>query len=66
MLAYRVDGDEREPWTWIRTHGKGPRVLHGLGARSTHLGQPGFQNLVERGIRWAAGKDPADAGAVSR
>src|SRR5688572_9501942 len=23
VLAYRVDGEEREPWTWIRTHGKG-------------------------------------------
>src|SRR4029079_951978 len=23
VLAYRVDEQGREPWTWVRTHGKG-------------------------------------------
>ena len=62
VLAYRVDGDEREPWTWIRTHGKGRVFYTAWGHDQRTWGNPGFQNLVERGIRWAAGKDPADAG----
>ncbi len=62
VLAYRVDGDEREPWTWVRTHGKGRVFYTAWGHDQRTWGNPGFQNLVERGIRWAAGKDPADAG----
>ena len=27
VLAYRVEDDHREPWTWVRTHGKG-RVFY--------------------------------------
>jgi putative membrane-bound dehydrogenase-like protein len=62
VLAYRVEGDRREPWTWIRTHGKG-RVFYTAWGHDHHTwSHPGFHNLVERGIRWAAGKDPAGAG----
>ena len=27
VLSYRQEGDTREPWTWVRTHGKG-RVFY--------------------------------------
>ncbi|MEZ6041006.1 MAG: hypothetical protein R3C20_10900 [Planctomycetaceae bacterium] len=34
-------------------------LLHRLGTRSRTFNQPGFHNLVERGIRWACGDDPS-------
>ncbi len=59
VLAYRVDAEGREPWTWVRTHGKGRVFYTAWGHDERTWGNAGFQNLVERGIRWAAGDDPA-------
>ncbi|MEX2114660.1 MAG: PVC-type heme-binding CxxCH protein [Pirellulales bacterium] len=59
VLEYRVDAEGREPWTWVRTHGKGRVFYTAWGHDERTWGNAGFQNLVERGIRWAAGKDPA-------
>ncbi len=66
VLSYRTtkpqeQGREKEPWTWIRTHGKGRVFYTAWGHDNRTWGHPGFQNLVERGIRWAVGADPADA-----
>jgi uncharacterized protein len=58
VLAYRADGDTKEPWTWVRTHGKGRVFYTAWGHDGRTWGNPGFQNLLERGIRWAAGGDP--------
>ena len=58
VLAYRVDAEGREPWTWVRTHGKGRVFYTAWGHDKRTWGNAGFQNLVERGIRWAAGDDP--------
>ncbi|MFP6693664.1 MAG: PVC-type heme-binding CxxCH protein, partial [Pirellulales bacterium] len=49
----------REPWTWVRTHGKGRVFYTAWGHDQRTWGNAGFQNLVERGIRWAAGDDPS-------
>jgi putative membrane-bound dehydrogenase-like protein len=57
VLSYRVDDQGREPWTWIRTQGKGRVFYTAWGHDQRTWGNPGFQNLVERGIRWAAGDD---------
>ena len=62
VLSYRVDDEGREPWTWIRTHGEGRVFYTAWGHDQRTFGDAGFQNLVERGIRWAAGKDPSAAG----
>lgn len=62
VLEYRVDEEGREPWTWIRTAGKGRVFYTASGHDSRTWTNPGFQNLVERAIRWAAGGDPKDAG----
>src|SRR5690606_5441090 len=67
VLEYRVtgeqaDGQEKEPWTWVRTHGKGRVFYTAWGHDERTWGHPGFQNLVERGIRWACGGDPSAAG----
>ncbi|APZ93378.1 PVC-type heme-binding CxxCH protein [Fuerstiella marisgermanici] len=63
VLEYRVEGEqasgnEREPWTWIRTHGEGRVFYTAWGHDQRTFNQPGFHNLVERGIRWACGDDP--------
>ncbi len=62
VLAYRIDEEGREPWTWIRTHGKGRVFYTASGHDARTWTNPGFQNLVERGIRWAAKHDPAEVG----
>ena len=51
-------GKTSEPWTWIRTHGKGRVFYTAWGHDLRTWNNPGFQNLVERGIRWACGGDP--------
>lgn len=58
VLEYRVEGNRKEPWTWVRTHGKGRVFYTAWGHDNRTWGNAGFQNLVERGIRWAAGDDP--------
>ncbi len=62
VLEERVEGDLHEPWTWVRNEGKGRVFYTAWGHDQRTWGHPGFQNLVERGIRWAAGRDPAEAG----
>jgi putative membrane-bound dehydrogenase-like protein len=64
VLEYRVQGGQargrdKEPWTWIRTQGKGRVFYTAWGHDQRTFNNPGFQNLVERGIRWACGQDPS-------
>nr|WP_235952334.1 PVC-type heme-binding CxxCH protein [Crateriforma spongiae] len=64
VLEYRVgdeqaEGNDREPWTWVRTHRRGRVFYTAWGHDGRTFTQPGFHNLVERGIRWACGQDPA-------
>ncbi|HVX61888.1 MAG TPA: PVC-type heme-binding CxxCH protein [Pirellulales bacterium] len=56
VLQVRAEGDREEPWTWVRTHGKGRVFYTAYGHDGRTWSQPGFHALVERGIRWAAGK----------
>ena len=58
VLEYREENGVREPWTWVRTQGKGRVFYTAWGHDERTWGNPGFQNLVERGIRWAVGQDP--------
>ena len=48
-----------EPWTWVRNHGKGRVFYTAWGHNIDTWGNPGFQNLLARGITWAAQKDPS-------
>ncbi|MEZ6033650.1 MAG: ThuA domain-containing protein [Planctomycetaceae bacterium] len=62
VLEYRIEGEQaegndREPWTWVRTHGKGRVFYTAWGHDERTWRQPGFSNLLERGIRWACGRD---------
>lgn len=55
VLSYRVEGDHREPYTWTRTQGKGRVFYTAWGHDQRTFTNPDFANLLERGIRWAAG-----------
>src|SRR5262249_14615941 len=56
VLEYRVDKKGKEPWTWVRTHGKGRVFYTAWGHDAQTWTNPGFHELVERGIRWAVGR----------
>lgn len=65
VLEYRVagmqaEGARREPWTWIRTQGKGRVFYTAWGHDHRTWSEPGFHELVERGIVWACGGDLSD------
>ncbi len=49
-------GKTAEPWTWVRTEGKGRVFYTAYGHDARTWQQPSFHDLVERGIRWAAAK----------
>ncbi len=53
VLSYRED----EPWTWIRTQGEGRVFYTAWGHDERTWRNKGFHDLLERGIRWAAGQD---------
>jgi putative membrane-bound dehydrogenase-like protein len=59
VLEYREDKEGKEPWTWVRTQGKGRVFYTAWGHDQRTFGNPGFHNLLERGIRWAV-KDNLD------
>ncbi len=56
VLQTRAEGSGAEPWTWVRTHGKGRVFYTAYGHDERTWGQPPFHDLLERGIRWAANK----------
>src|SRR5262249_3507990 len=59
VLEVRAEGDRKEPWTWVRTQGQGRVFYTAWGHDQRTWGNLGFQALVERGIRWAVGRDPS-------
>lgn len=61
VLSYRVDEGNREPWTWVRTQGKGRVFYTAWGHDHRTWGNAGFQNLLERGLRWSVGESPEAA-----
>ena len=65
VLEYRREGDQREPWTWVREQGKGRVFYTAWGHDSRTFSNPGFHNLIERGIRWACKQDPTAAADFS-
>lgn len=58
VLEYREDKEGKEPWTWVRTQGKGRVFYTAWGHDQRTFGNPGFHNLLERGIRWAVKDNP--------
>ena len=56
VLMERVDGDHREPWTWVRKYGNGRVFYTAYGHDERTWNQPAFQELIEKGILWAVGE----------
>jgi putative membrane-bound dehydrogenase-like protein len=56
VLMERIEGDKREPYTWIRNHGKGRMFYTAYGHDQNTWDDAGFQKLMENGIRWAVGE----------
>ena len=65
VLEYRTEGDRKEPWTWVRTQGKGRVFYTAWGHDQRTWGNPGFHALLERGIRWATGNEVKETGAAA-
>jgi type 1 glutamine amidotransferase len=59
VLMERVDESGREPWTWVRTHGKGRVFYTAYGHDERVWGNPNFHQLVRNAIRWAVQRGPA-------
>ena len=55
VLSVREDEKGKEPYTWVRTHGKGRVFYTAWGHDQRTWGNENFVALLERGIRWASG-----------
>jgi putative membrane-bound dehydrogenase-like protein len=66
VLSYRVEGDKKEPYTWVRTHGKGRVFYTAWGHDERTWGNADFVNLLERGLRWASGGGGLDGPTAGR
>src|SRR5205085_4397294 len=66
VLSYRVEGERKEPYTWVRTHGKGRVFYTAWGHDERTWGNADFINLLERGLRWASGGGGLDGPTAGR
>lgn len=57
VLMERADSAGREPWTWVRNHGKGRVFYTASGHDERTWRNPGFQDLLFRAILWAVGDE---------
>lgn len=55
VLMERVEGDHREPYTWVRDEGKGRVFYTAYGHNEKTWEKEGFQQLLANGILWAVG-----------
>ncbi len=61
VLSERVEGDHREPYTWVKNYGQGRVFYTAYGHDDNTFNNPGFLKLVHNGILWAVGDQRADA-----
>lgn len=55
VLTERVEGNHREPYTWVRPYGEGRVFYTAYGHDENTFNNAGFLNLVRNGILWAVG-----------
>ena len=55
-LQFRVEGDKKEPWTWVRTQGEGRVFYTAYGHDGPVWENINFHQLVAAGTIWASGK----------
>ncbi|HEY7424498.1 MAG TPA: PVC-type heme-binding CxxCH protein, partial [Gemmataceae bacterium] len=56
VLMAREEDGKREPWTWVRTQGKGRVFYTASGHDERVFRNADYHRLVIQGIRWAAGR----------
>ncbi|RYF70928.1 MAG: dehydrogenase, partial [Cytophagaceae bacterium] len=56
VLTARKEGDRQEPYTWVRTQGKGRVFYTAYGHNDSTWTNPAFRELVDRGVLWALGE----------
>ncbi len=61
VLMERVEGNHREPYTWIKEYGQGRVFYTALGHDERTWSQPQFIQLVASGLRWAIGQEKEEA-----
>jgi type 1 glutamine amidotransferase len=66
VLMERVDAQGREPWTWVRTHGKGRVFYTAYGHDERVWNNPNFHSLIRNAITWAVGPQAAGQLAALR
>lgn len=59
ILMERIEGDHREPWTWVRNQGNGRVFYTAYGHDERTWTNPGFQALLTNAIYWAVGDEVA-------
>ena len=57
VLMVRADSARREPWTWVRTHGKGRVFYTAYGHDRRTWDQPMFQQLIRNAVLWGVGDE---------
>ncbi|MDF2157937.1 PVC-type heme-binding CxxCH protein [Algoriphagus sp. CAU 1675] len=57
VLMERVEGNHREPYTWVRNEGKGRVFYTAYGHNEKTWEKKEFQELVANGILWAVGDE---------
>ena len=55
VLMVREEDGKSEPWTWVRNYGNGRVFYTAYGHDERTWNNPGFQELVKKGILWAVG-----------
>jgi uncharacterized protein len=53
VLMERAHAGGREPWTWVRTQGKGRVFYTAYGHDARTWGNPNFHKLIENAVVWA-------------
>ena len=56
VLMERVDDVGREPWTWVRTQGKGRVFYTAYGHDERVWSHPMFHRLIRNAVRWTVSK----------
>jgi len=57
VLMERVEGEHHEPWTWVKEYGKGKVFYTAYGHDERAWNNPGFHELIKRGILWAVSEN---------
>lgn len=60
VLTERVEGDHREPYTWLRQQGKGRVFYTAYGHNDSTWTNGAFLDLVTNGVLWAIGDEARD------